>query len=413
MKLGLNSEGMQRANRNLVFSILLEKKNVSRIELAKLTHLMRATISNIINEFLEAGIVREEGFQIEVNGRKTESLGLHVPNVVILSARLTREFFDVDAFSIAGELIYKRHHSVATDDDIMDIVAGIYADIDAMIAYVGLENILGMCVGVPGPYVRGRHNVAIVTGFEQLGRIDIHKELEERYPFPVVTEHDSKLSALAEWKSLDPVVRAGENSLIAIQSIGIGIGSGMIINDRIFHGAVGIAGEIGHMGVNFNGPAQKGQHGMFESYASTGSVRKYMLERMYEFPDTTLTDASDYAQIKDAYLRNDPLAVCAMDNLAWKLSYGLTNLIFVMNPSRIILSEDYPNCQSFVDKVKVNLRQMVYPELLDTTTIQFSTLKMDSTILGGYYLVLDRMLKSDLLLDTLEKMRTANENGGN
>ena len=411
MKLGLNSEGMQRANRNLVFSILLEKKNVSRTELAKLTHLKRATITNIINEFLVAGLVREEGFQIEVNGRKTESLGLHVPNVYILSARLTREFFDVYAFSFTGEMIHKIRHTVSTEDDIELIMGGVYADIDAMIERVGRENILGMCVGVPGPYVRGRHNVAIVTGFEQLGRIDIHKELSDRYPFLMVTEHDSKLSALAEWRSLDPAVRATENSLIAIQSIGIGIGSGMIINDRIFHGTTSIAGEIGHMGVNFNGPAQKGQNGMFETYASTGSVRKYMLERMYEFPGTTLTDGSDYAQIREAYLQNDPLAVCAMDNLAWKLAYGLTNLIFVMNPSRIVLSEDYPYCQRFVDKVKANLRQMVYPELLETTTLQFSTLQMDSTILGGYSLVLDRMLKNDLLLETLEKMRTANGKG--
>lgn len=411
MKLGLNSECMQKANRNLVLSILLEKKNVSRTELAKLTHLKRATITNIINEFLVAGLVREEGFQIEVNGRKTESLGLHVPNVVILSARLTREFFDVYAFSFAGEMLHKTRRAVSTEDDIDVIMGGVYADIDAMIARVGQDHVLGMCVGVPGPYVRGRHNVAIVTGFEQLGRIDIHKELAERYPFLMVTEHDSKLSALAEWRSLSPTVRANENSLIAIQSIGIGIGSGMIINDRIFHGTAGIAGEIGHMGVNFNGPAQQGQKGMFETYASTGSVRKYMLERMYEFPDTSLTDASDYAQIREAYHKNDPLAVCAMDNLAWKLAYGLTSLIFVMNPSRIVLSEDYPSSQRFIDKVKSSLRQMVYPELLETTTIQYSTLQMDSTILGGYSLVLDRMLKSDLLLETLEKMRTANGKG--
>ena len=244
MKLGLNSEGMQKANRNLVLSILLEKKNVSRTELAKLTHLKRATITNIINEFLVAGLVREEGFQIEVNGRKTESLGLHVPNVVILSARLTREFFDVYAFSFAGEMLHKTRRAVSTEDDIDVIMGGVYADIDAVISRDGQDNVLGMCVGVPGPYVRGRHNVAIVTGFEQLGRIDIHKELAERYPFLMVTEHDSKLSALAEWRSLSPTVRANENSLIAIQSIGIGIGSGMIIKRPHFprHG--------GHRGRN-------------------------------------------------------------------------------------------------------------------------------------------------------------------
>ena len=409
MKQGLNSDGMQRANRSLILSIFLEKKKTSRTGLAKLTHLKRATITNIINEFLAAGIVREEGFQVEANGRKTETLGLYLPHIVILSARITREFFDICAFSITAETLHQIHHEIAKDDDIDNIMNGIYTDIDAMLAKVGPQNVLGMCVGLPGPYIRGKHNVAIVTGFKQLGRMDIHQTFRDRYPFLVITEHDCKLSALAEWKSLEPEERAHENSLFAIQSIGIGIGSGMIINDRIFHGAVGSAFEVGHMGINFNGPLQEGQRGMFESYASTGSVRNYMLERLYEFPGTTLTDASDYYQIRDAYMKNDPLAVCVIDNLAWKLAYGLTNIIFIMNPNRIVICEDYPFCQQFLDKLQSCLGQMVYPELLEATKIQFTKVQMDSTILGGYWYVLDRMLKADTLMDTLSSIKEASE----
>ena len=403
MKVGLNSESMQRANRHLIIGILLENKSVSRIELSKRTNLNRATITNIINEFLAAGIVREEGFQKEREGRKAEGLCLFCPEAAVLSARLTREFFEIGAFSIDGDMRFREHCPIDKNEDIQSIMRLLFLEIDAAVQRVGEENVLGLSVGVPGPYLRGKRNVAVVSEFEQLGRIDFQRELEEHYPFYVITEHDSQLSALAEWKRLPPETRMEENSLVAIQSIGIGIGSGMIINGKIFHGATGIAGEVGHMGINFNGASQgAGRRGIFEAYASTGAVRQYVLERMYEFPESTLTDTCDYKQIREAYFNDDPLAACAMDNLAWKLAYGLSNIVYTINPSRIVLSEDYPRCPRFIHRVRDGMGKMIYPELMETTVLRYSEIEIDTTLLGGHYLVLDSMLKQDLLMDRLK-----------
>ncbi len=397
MKIGLNSEGMQRANRHLVIGILLEDKSVSRIELSKKTGLNRATITNIINEFLEAGIVKEEGYQRE--GRKTGTLCLSCPEAAVLSARLTREFLEVGAFTLDGEVRLKERRAVDSREEIEDIMALLYREIDAAVERAGRENVLGLSVGVPGPYMRGKRNIAVVSGFEQLSRIDLQRDLEERYPFFVATEHDSQLSALAEWKRLSPETRQEEDSLVAIQSIGVGIGSGIIINGKIFHGATGTAGEVGHMGINFNGEARRG---IFEAYASTGTARQYVLERMYEFPQSELTDRCDYGKIRDAYFRDDPLAVCAMDNLAWKLAYGLSSIVYLLNPSRIVLSEDYPKCPRFIQKVRENMAGMVNAELMAETVLRYSEIEIDTTLLGGHYLVLDSMLKRDLLMDRLK-----------
>lgn len=404
MKLGLNNEAMQKANRNLILSILLEGGNISRIELAKRTNLQRATITNIINEFLEAGIVCEEEFQRE-SGRRMSALRLRVEQAIILSARLTREFFDIRAFLLDGTTIQERHIDITKDDDIEKTMRTVFATIDHLVQFHDNRRIIGMCVGLPGPYIRNEHNVAIVTGFEQLGRIDVQKMLEQRYDFPVFTEHDAKLSAFAEWKSLDAETQTKEDCLIAIQSIGIGIGSGMIVRGRIFHGAVGIAGEIGHMGINFNGSQNAGgNRGTFEKYASTGATRQYVLERMYEFPNTKLTESCSYDDIRQAYLEEDPLALAALDKLAWMLGYGLVNLIFVLNPNRIILSESYPDCPRFLGKVREGMSGMLYPQLTDSLQILYSGIKMDSTILGGYYLVTESLLKNNLLLERIKEI---------
>ena len=102
----MNSEGMQRTNRNLAIKILLEEPNISRSDLSRQTNLNRATITNIINDFLESGIVQEESGRNGA-GRKGGLLKLICPNKIILSVRLTRSFLKICSFSINGEGISK------------------------------------------------------------------------------------------------------------------------------------------------------------------------------------------------------------------------------------------------------------------------------------------------------------------
>jgi len=103
-----------------------------------------------------------------------------------------------------------------------------------------------------------------------LRKIDVEKMFTKRYPFKILSEHDAKLAAFAEWKHMKMDDNVLENSLMQIQSIGIGVGAGSVINGRIIKGAVGVAGEIGHMGINFNGPkSERNNQGAFEYYAGT------------------------------------------------------------------------------------------------------------------------------------------------
>lgn len=118
----------------------------------------------------------------------------------------------------------------------------------------------------------------------------------------MITEHDAHLSALAEWKELPVEERNSCTCLLALQSIGIGIGAGVILNGKIVEGAIGIAGEIGQMGIWFSGPKnKKGHRGVWENYASSASVKDYLRTRLHEFPSTSLSETSTYEEILSAY----------------------------------------------------------------------------------------------------------------
>ena len=332
-------------------------------------------------------------------------LCIRAPHAVILSARITREFFAIYACTLMGEWQASSKVNIDKEQPIQITMDIVYREIDQMVERYGQQNILSLCIGMPGPYIRNGGNTAIVTGFQELGKVDIQKCIEERYSFPCITEHDAKLSAFAEWKSLDVDTQREETSLISIQSIGSGIGSGMVMNGRICHGAQGVAGEIGHMGINFyEVPRRHENRGTFETYAATGSVKRYLAERLYEYPDSPLVENSSYDEVLAAYLEGDPLAIAVMDKLAWMVGYGLVNLVFVLNPNRIILSDAYPTDERFLTRVKESMAQMLYPELMQSVKLLVSELQMDSTILGGYYLIIEKLLKKNLLMDMIKQV---------
>ena len=125
--------------------------------------------------------------------------------------------------------------------------------------------------------------------------------------------------------------------MLALQSVGIGIGAGIILDGKILEGAFGIAGEIGQLGIYFNGPENRyGERGTLEYYASSASVKRYISERMCDFPESSVNEESAYEEIVSAYYAGDSLAVWAFDILAWRLAYGLLGTIFVINPDEII-----------------------------------------------------------------------------
>ena len=376
MNLGLNNEGVQRANRCLILQLMLEDGIVSRAELVKKTGLRKATITNIINEFLEIGIVHEAGdIKKASDERKRETLELDIPQARIISLRITSEKYVIYLYNLKKEIIKEMEAPLPDTNDVDSLMDELISKVNDLVALSGEKNILGLCVGLPGPYIRRpQKNIAVVTGFEQLSKIDVQKKMEEAFPFFVITEHDAKLSAFAEWKNIGGELQGIDKILVNIQTVGVGVGAGIILNGKIISGALGIAGEIGHMGININEVYTEYGKGEFEQYASIQAISRYISEKFYEFPDNTLSPNAGYSEIKNAYLKGDRLAESVMHKLAWMVGYGIANIIFMLNPEIVIIGPDYPNSSAFLNEVKKSVRHRTHSDIFEGIPIRFSNL---------------------------------------
>ena len=111
-------------------------------------------------------------------------------------------------------------------------------------------------------------------------------------------------------------------------------------------------------------------------------------------------------EIVDAYRKKDALAVYAIEKMAWMLGYGIANIVYIINPDCIILGQDYPDMDCFIDKVRQVVEEFVQPVARDGISIRYTRLHEDSFLLGGYYYVLETLYKENLIL---EKVRLVME----
>lgn len=399
MKHGVNSSEMQKTNRTLVFKALLENNGITRTELASEMGLQKATITNIVNSFNEIGIVSGDGES--VTGRRGEKLFLKLDGLYIMSIGITRKDYEIGMMSMFGERVDYIHYFFEKDEGMDSIIGKMQKDSMNFLEKYGRNKVVGICLAVPGLFVKDPEKgseMYIVTEFEELNKINIHKEMEEALGKPVFIKHDAKLSAYAEWKHSKETRENAKASLIIIRSRGYGVGAGIVINGNIIEGQLGIAGEVGYTGIDYKSRnLPETDCGALEFCAGTESTVRYVNERLFEFSNSPLTSESSYKEILEAYKKGDELATWAIDKLAWMLGYGISNIIYTINPDCVILGADYPDTEDFLEKVRAAACRRIPLPLRKYVNIRFSELSEDSFMLGGFYYVLEQLYKKDII----------------
>lgn len=403
MRHGMNSAEMLKNNRTLVLKTLLENGSMTRTELAAHIGLQKATITNIINEFLELGIIEIDGEK--ASGRRGENICLKLEGLYSMSIGITRTDFKLGIYLLGGKQIESIKYSFQKNESFLNVVSKLKTLAAQMEEKYGKENCVGVCLAVPGPYfIKQSDDLGMfqVSEFEELSQIDIRGELESALGRSIMVKHDAKLSAYAEWRNAKEAKENRKVSLMSIRSAGFGVGAGLVINQKIVEGQLGIAGEIGHIGINYNKRRSKEEYeGSLEYCAGTESAVRYMKERLFEHPDSILNEDSNYTDIVNAYAQGDELATYSIDKMASMLGFGIANFIYMFNPDSIIIGPDYPKEDSFIGKVKQVVSRYVDPIVMDNISIRYSELSDDSFLLGGYYYVLESLYNNNALLDKI------------
>ena len=246
-KSGENLRKSSAHNRGLVLQLAATGEAVTRIELARQTGLTKMTISNIVSEFLEKGLLEECEEKLTQNcGRnpiclKVSGLAPKIVGLLIFRSRLETVLCDLRL------QILRRARWDFTELDRESLISRSCDLIDQVSA--GEERILGIGVASIGPVNMKEGMILNPPRFFGISHVPVVEELRKRYPWPVCLDHDSNSAAQAE--KLFGVGKKVQDFLFL--EVTDGIGSGIVSNGEVIHNSRGYAPEIGHISIHGDG----------------------------------------------------------------------------------------------------------------------------------------------------------------
>lgn len=197
--------------------------------------------------------------------------------------------------------------------------------------------ITGASVMVPGAVDSGQAVVLSAPNLPSLINYGLKKVLEERLGWPVVLENDANAAAMGEmW------LGAARGCLHVVSvTLGTGVGGGIVLGGKVWRGAHGSAGEIGHTTVDpFSGLKCKcGNTGCLELFASATAIVRMARESLAQFPQATLSAEGLTAEkVYDAGRQGDELALSVFKRAGKYLGIGLASLMSVLDPEIIVIN---------------------------------------------------------------------------
>ena len=258
------------------------------------------------------------------------SIGVDIGGTKILAGTVTDD----------GEIVSTARRPTPRHDaeDVLDVVG----DVVRELAEGAGEDLAGVGVGVAGLVDADRSRVYFAPNL-RWSQVPVRALLEASTGLPVVVENDGNIAAWGEYRF---GAGRGTGDLVLV-TVGTGIGGGIVINDALFRGAHGVAGEIGHINAVPDGrPCGCGRNGCLEQYASGNALvreaRALAAERRSEagvllaLGDGT-PEGVQGIHITEAARAGDPIAMEAFTIVGNWLGRGLADLAATLDPEVFVI----------------------------------------------------------------------------
>jgi predicted NBD/HSP70 family sugar kinase len=266
-------EGLRERNKLRVIEALRERSTASRSDLARITGLSRTTITSLVADLEQRGIIVEQpaGENKPLGrGRPPTLLRLDPSVGAAVGVYFDHAHLSVAAADLSWRVLAERrldldvdHSAAASLDAAIELVDQVLDD-----AGLGREDVIGVGMGLSGPIdLTGVVDHTVIL--PDWAGLNAAAELERRLGLPVSVDNDANLGALAE---VATGAGRGLSDVIYVM-VSSGIGSGLVLGGRLHRGAAGFAGELGHVFVVEKGALCRcGNRGCLETVASTDAV---------------------------------------------------------------------------------------------------------------------------------------------
>jgi glucokinase-like ROK family protein len=313
---------------------------ISRTDLAEEMGLTRAAVTLIVNDLIENGVILEAESRAIPNGRPPIVLEINPRRGLVAAVDMGVTHINVALADFSAKIM----EEISLPFDIKEGPQKCLSEVrrilqDLLDRYgVDISQIMAVGVGVPGPVIKDEGMVIsppIMPGWD---KFPIRKTLEKEWGCPVSLNNDAELGALGEWAY---GAGRGEKNLAFIK-VGSGIGAGLIINQQIYAGTTGSAGEIGHITIDENGPlCTCGNHGCMEAFAGGNAIANQARQLVASGKRTLLSNIPSEnitAQVvADSARRGDLPSQEIIMRAGTFIGIAIAGLVNLFNPSAVII----------------------------------------------------------------------------
>lgn len=388
---GNNTSDLTEMNRSAIVRILQQREVCTRAEIAKMMGLTQASITKLVAYLIDMGIVSEVGIVKGNGNRRSIGLRLNAEKNLVLGVKFSRHVFAIGVFDISGKLYTQSETEFSLDENTGKVLTAMKDQIRKLLDEY--ENVVAIGLALPGPYLRKEGRIAMVTRMPSWHNINFIDEFKNEFDKPVFIEQDANAGALAEWWFGD---HGRPLSSLTYFLVGEGVGSGVVDHDRLLLGYQGIASEVGHISIDFNGSTcECGNKGCLELYCSTMALLKKAEKELPElFKEKYENRSEAVARIVEAARKGNEKAIRVLQEIATYIGYGCVTLINAYDPEIIVIGDSVSQGDEFLlPTIKKIVEERTIPEVSSKVRIEISRLKVDPTLYGAAAIATDRVLR--------------------
>ena len=376
---------LRELNRRRVVDVLRHRGTASRAEIARATGLSRSTVSTIVSSLIEAGLVIEQEEATGVahgrhGGRPPVLLSLDKSAGVAVGVDFGHTHLRVAVSDLSHEILAEDGRDLDVDHSAGEGLDAAAELVDSVLkrARARRQGVLGVGMGLPGPINRATGTVGSSSILPGWVGVDAAAEITKRLRMPVHVENDANLGALAEfvWGS-----GKGFCDLIYIK-LSSGVGAGLLLGGRLYHGTGGTAGEIGHTVVQPGGAICRcGSRGCLETVASARAIA----EVLGASRDQTVSIKELLGLAGDG----DPAAARLIGEAGREIGVAVANLCNVINPDRVIVGGDMSAAGELItEPISESIRRYAILSAAEQVSVVPGILGERAELLGALALVL-------------------------
>ena len=246
------------------------------------------------------------------------------------------------------------------------------------------SEIRAISMSAPGTVNPDSGTILNAPSFPEWQNVALREILHDIFNTPILLGNDANLAALGEWSY---GAGRGHHHMIYI-TVSTGIGSGIIVDDRLLLGEQGLAGEIGHLPVMSNGPiCSCGKRGHLEALASGPAIANWMQYQLDQGKKSRVTveECDDTKKIAKAAEEGDHLSIIALERAGNAIGQVLANILHIFNPSAIIIGGGVSRSGLYLlgPIHRAIYEHVILPEYVHNLTLAGSVLGDDVSLLGA------------------------------